>query len=271
MKTFRTKTYEIHSSKIQKNTDIVFAVLTDLHGLVFGEENANLIRAIDQAAPDAVLILGDMVVRVESGTLGSAESLLLQLAGRYPIFYALGNHEFKMSITGEFRDLYREFEEKLTEKGVRFLHNEKEQMQIHGTPFIFHGLELPLSYYHKPDSPKLSLAEMENLAGTPSEDGFHVLLAHNPKYGKTYFSWGADLTLCGHYHGGVMRLSEHHGLTCPQFLLFPPYCCGDFHQGDRHMIVSAGLGEHTIPIRIHNPRELLIIHVKPLDNKLAEV
>ena len=29
------------------------------------------------------------------------------------------------------------------------------------------------------------------------------------------------------------------------------------------MIVSAGLGEHTIPLRIHNPRELLVIDIKP--------
>lgn len=29
------------------------------------------------------------------------------------------------------------------------------------------------------------------------------------------------------------------------------------------MIVSAGLGEHTIPVRIHNPRELIIAELVP--------
>mgnify|MGYP000550335492 CR=1 FL=1 len=29
------------------------------------------------------------------------------------------------------------------------------------------------------------------------------------------------------------------------------------------MIVSAGLGEHTIPVRIHNPRELVLINLYP--------
>ena len=29
------------------------------------------------------------------------------------------------------------------------------------------------------------------------------------------------------------------------------------------MIVSAGLGEHTIPIRIHNPRELILVDLVP--------
>ena len=34
---------------------------------------------------------------------------------------------------------------------------------------------------------------------------------------------------------------------------------GDFHRGSQHMLVSAGAGEHTIPVRIHNPREVLIV------------
>ena len=128
---------------------------------------------------------------------------------------------------------------------------------------MFYGLELPMQYYKKPKSPMLSLTELESLIGIPYMEGIHVLLAHNPKYGNTYFSWGSDVILCGHYHGGVLRLSEHHGLTCPQFLLFPPFCCGDFHRGGSHMIVSAGLGEHTVPLRIHNPRELLLLVMKP--------
>ena len=72
------------------------------------------------------------------------------------------------------------------------------------------------------------------------------------------------MILSGHYHGGIVRFGKHIGLTCPQFLLFPPFCCGDFHRGDSHMLVSAGLGEHTIPVRIH-PRELLVIDMKPLE------
>ena len=27
------------------------------------------------------------------------------------------------------------------------------------------------------------------------------------------------------------------------------------------MIVSAGMGEHTVPVRIHNPRELVVVEI----------
>ena len=36
----------------------------------------------------------------------------------------------------------------------------------------------------------------------------------------------------------------------------------DFEKEGKYILVSAGLGEHTIPVRIHNPRELLIIELE---------
>jgi hypothetical protein len=263
MKDFRIKNYEIYSEKVARET--VFAFLTDLHGLNFGPDNRDLLDALEQIAPDAVLCAGDMNVNRETESLQKAQSFLLAAAGKFPVYYALGNHEYKMYRSEEFRESYLEYERTLKKGGVCMLRNEKTSVRLGGTLFWITGLELPIEYYHKPRSPKLTLETLEGLVDRPGEDGFQILLAHNPKYGETYFSWGADLTLCGHYHGGVLRFGENRGLTCPQYLLFPPFCCGAFQRGSRHMIVSAGLGEHTIPVRIHNPRELLAVKVKPIE------
>lgn len=264
MKTFRKKTYEIKTEKLTGNREVKFVILTDLHGVEFGTDNQELYDAVMEEKPDAVLVLGDMFVRSDFSTAGSAEKLLMKLSEQLTVYYALGNHECALLEKEEFRDDYLQYERKLTNEGVCFLHNEHTGMEINGTDFVFYGLEIPLEFYKKPKSPMLSLTKMESLIGIPHMDGIHVLLAHNPKYANTYFSWGADLIFSGHYHGGVLRFSEHCGLTCPQFLLFPPYCCGDFHEGGSHMIVSAGLGEHTIPLRIHNPRELISVVIKPV-------
>lgn len=64
-------------------------------------------------------------------------------------------------------------------------------MVLKGERFCFWGLELPIEYYHKPRSPKLKKEVMEELIGKPEDKGMQILLAHNPKYGKTYFEWGA--------------------------------------------------------------------------------
>ncbi len=263
METFRTRTYEIHTKKLKSRHKVKFAFLTDLHGLVYGNNNQHLYEEIMKRKPDAVLVTGDMIVCRKMETLQAAAGLLVRLSEQIPVFYVLGNHEYKMSLNPEYRQQYLNYEYLLTRAGICFLHNEHISSDFHETDFVFHGLELPMEYYHKPNSPALSLKTLEELLGTPTGSGIHILLAHNPKYGNTYLSWGADLVLSGHYHGGILRFGENHGLTCPQYLLFPPYCCGRFHGGKSTMIVSAGLGEHTIPIRIHNPRELLMIEFCP--------
>ena len=77
---------------------------------------------------------------------------------------------------------------------------------------------------------------------------------------NAYFQWGADVTLCGHYHGGVLRFGEHRGLVSPDFRLLPR-AHGLFRKNGKSVIIGAGLGEHTIPVRIHNPRELVILEL----------
>lgn len=263
MKNFVTKHYVIESEKVH-GRGVKLALMADLHGLVFGEENSLLLGAVEHEQPDAVLVAGDMLLRMEEDSCERARRLLQALAGRYPVFYGMGNHESKMACTELWEQEYANYERGLEADGVHVLHNSRRRVQLGGTDFLIHGLELPLEYYRKPGTPKLSVEKLEHMIGLPAKDCFNILIAHNPRFGNTYFSWGAELTVSGHYHGGLVRFTEHVGLCSPQYRVFPPYCCGDFHRGGGHMIVSAGLGEHTIPLRIHNPRELILITIKPL-------
>ncbi len=207
MKRFKTVHYTIHSNKIKDARGIRFAVIADLHGMEFGPDNRKLLETIHRYRPDGILIAGDMIVRNDSASLKTASSLLRSLAQQYPVYYALGNHEYKLYRTDPQENCiaarYQEYEKELKTAG------------------------------------------------------------HSPKYGDTYFDWGADLILSGHYHGGIVRIGRHNGLLSPQLHPFPKFCCGDFHRKEQHMLVSAGAGEHTIPVRIHNPRELLMVDLKP--------
>ena len=66
----------------------------------------------------------------------------------------------------------------------------------------------------------------------------------------------------GHVHGGFMRLPILGGVLTPAFKLFPKYDGGEFREGTATMILSRGLGTHTLPIRIFNPGELVVIHLE---------
>lgn len=263
MKTFRIKKYEIVSAKIKKG-EIKLAFLSDLHGLEFGEDNSELLHAVRGFSPDAVLCTGDMLVRSEPETLGTAKALLKKLAEEFPVYLSLGNHEYKLLVSEDYksmRETYKAYEQELEAGGIHILHNQYMEATIKENRIGVYGLELPLCYYDKFFSQKLTEEEITGFLGERKNE-FSILLAHNPRYGKSYFSWGADLILSGHYHGGVVRFGENIGLVSSHLRIFPPFCCGKFTRGEQHMLVSAGLGEHTIPVRFHNPRELICITVK---------
>ena len=104
--------------------------------------------------------------------------------------------------------------------------------------------------------------EMEEHLGTADRRHFQILMAHNPDYFEDYVNWGADLVLSGHVHGGIMRLPVLGGVISPSYQIFPKYDAGIFSSGTGKMIISTGLGCHSIKIRLFNPPEIDVITLK---------
>ncbi len=125
-----------------------------------------------------------------------------------------------------------------------------------------YGLEIPVDLYKKFRVQHFSLQEMQTMLGErPGGDTFSFLLAHNPQFMPTYLAWGADLVVCGHFHGGIMRLTDHQVLVSPYGFPLPRFGYGRYCDGRHTGIVTSGLGDHALDIRIHNPMELVIIDV----------
>ena len=146
MKTFRIKKYEIVSSKI-KEGEIRFAFLSDLHGLEFGEDNSELLHAVRGFSPDAVLCTGDMLVRSEPETLGTAKALLKKLAEEFPVYLSLGNHEYKLLVSEDYksmRETYKAYEQELETGDIHILHNQYMEATIKENRIGVYGLELSL-------------------------------------------------------------------------------------------------------------------------------
>ena len=263
MKKFKTTTYTIRSHKLQSH-GFTIAMISDLHNVELGKKNENLLQALQEAKPDIICIAGDLVLGKKEKSVKIAYDFIKRAVKIAPIYYGLGNHEQRMKKYPQvYGEEYRIFEKKIQKLGVTMLENSSSFLEIKGEKIQISGLALPEEYYKKRKKAELSIKTMNRLVGKVSKENFHILLAHTPKYGDTYLEWGGDLILAGHYHGGMMRLPILGGVISPDFKLFPKYCRGDFHRQDRHLIVSAGLGEHTLPIRIFNPKELVLIHCVP--------
>ena len=86
------------------------------------------------------------------------------------------------------------------------------------------------------------------------------MLAHNPLLLDSYADWGADLVLCGHMHGGLIRLPFVGGMLSPERRFFPRYDKGLYQKKNTKMYVSGGIGK----LRLGNPPEinLLVLRAK---------
>src|SRR5699024_4548454 len=90
-------------------------------------------------------------------------------------------------------------------------------------------------------------------------DTYSILLSHRPELFATYVSAKVDLVFTGHAHGGQFRIPFIGGLVAPHQGLFPQYTFGIYEEKATKMIVSRGLGNSIIPLRINNHPELVVV------------
>lgn len=256
---FVIREYTCVSDKLYK--DGKFILLSDLHNKSFGKANEKLLRAIRKENPDAVLIAGDMYTSSKNEDNTASAGFVCRLSEKYPVYYANGNHEQKTRVCPEiFGSMYGDYMKKIRTAGAVTLVNEKVFLPSYNMEI--YGLEIERSYYKKFFDQHMETGYLDGLLGRADNNRFNLLIAHNPDYFETYAGWGADLTVSGHIHGGLMVLPFLGGVVSPKLRLFPHYDGGSFEKNGKRMILSRGLGTHTLPVRIFNPGELVVIHLK---------
>jgi len=238
-------------------------VLADLHNKCYGKNNEQLLAAVKDCKPDFILVAGDIPTAKKGKGLEIAISLMSELAKDYPVYYASGNHEHRMKLYPEtYGDMGERYEEALREAGVHRLVNEHISLEENGIQI--YGSEIDKSFYKRFGVQPMGADYMESILGKSGKGQYTVLIAHNPDYFPQYAAWGADLVLSGHIHGGIVRVPIWgKGVVSPNVRLFPKYDGGIFKEDKSAMLLSRGLGMHTIPVRLFNPGELLVVDFEP--------
>lgn len=262
---FSVEETRIISDKIQKPQTLVF--LADLHDKEFGIGNKRLLEAVRCVKPDAVLIGGDiMVTKPGRCCLDVTERLIAGLTEIGPVYYGNGNHEQRMQQKpGEYPGMYRKFRRLLEQYQVIYLPN---QSAFLGDDIRISGLDISRKYYKDFAPADMAPGYVFRRLGAADDERFQILLAHSPLFFDAYAGWGADLSLAGHFHGGTIRLPVLGGVMTPQYHFFLPYCAGTFEKNGRRMIVSRGLGTHSINIRFCNLPQVVVIRLEPEQKKI---
>lgn len=254
---FVVTTHVVRDRRIKKNARAI--VLADLHNKCYGKDNERLLAAIEECKPDFILVAGDILTAKPGKSLDTAIHLMRELAEKYPVYYGSGNHEHRLKLYPEtYGDMSERYEGALREAGVVRLVNDHVFLEDYG--ISVYGSEIDRHYYKRLKEQNMEPDYLPGILGRADEDVYTILLAHNPDYFSQYAAWGADLVCAGHVHGGMVRVPFlGKGVVSPSIKLFPRYDGGVFTEGKTTMLLSRGLGMHTIPVRIFNPGEVIVV------------
>jgi predicted MPP superfamily phosphohydrolase len=217
--------------------------LSDLHIDGIDGLTEALAAALTGIEADVCVLTGDYRFEDE----GPCEEVFRRLRKLMPgitaphgIYGILGNHDESPIAFG------------LEELGGSVLVNEAVEIQRGRDSIWLAGLDDPFDY-HCDDLP----AAMD---GIPP-GAFKILLVHTPELYDEAAKAGIHLYLCGHTHGGQVRLPKIGAIRsnahCPR-----AYTYRHWTYAGMHGYTSGGLGCSTLPVRLNCPPEAVLITLR---------
>ena len=275
---FRETFYSVSSLKVDSPVRVV--QISDLHDCSFGKDNAKLIARIKKLNPDIILCTGD-IIDSDRQDNKKAMKLCSEISKIAPAYYIYGNNEVetvydfpltqkvldeKFGFDEENRDAKKllELEDKLMEQleksGIKVLKNDKATLNVGTTRIDVFGVlnSNPSSFwtYAGMRFAEYIDTEPENLKITAIHEPF-IFEEFEPDF------WG-DLLICGHTHGGSVRVPYLGPLYTHEGGLFPGrnncFVHGRYDAAGKPLIVSSGLANNNL-LRINNQPELVIIDI----------
>lgn len=238
--------------------------ISDLHNAKFGKDNQKLVDKIRECEPDMIVLTGDLV---DSNHINvdRAVQFVDEIVKICPVYYVTGNHEYWLEASA-----YDELMSGLTGAGAVILDDQVVEISRGDAKFRLVGLDdrslsdgtlealfSDESIGHDQAGQKEETADNEN----SEKKEFTVVLAHEPQYLARYASAGVDLVLSGHAHGGQFRLPFVGGIVAPDQGFLPEYTAGEYYMNGTEMIVSRGLGNSVIPVRLFNYPEIVCVEL----------
>ena len=255
--------YTISNEKIPEEFNgFKIVQLSDFHSQGYRNTTEDIINKVKDINPDIIVMTGDMV-SWDMEDIDEVKVLIKSLVELYPIYYIDGNHEHLAEILRPGK--YVAFIEFMKELGVTTIKNDYIEIYKGDKSINLYGINLPLDGATGLYVKKFQLEKnyVEKTLPEVDKDKFNILLAHTPTFIKQYSQWGADLVLCGHMHGGIVRIPfTNIGLLSPERTIFPKYAAGKFKVNGSIMIVNRGIGGSSFDLRLFNNPEITVITLR---------
>ena len=244
--------FEIVSDRIPQGFDgFRIAQVSDLHNARFGEDNAKLIEMLSQTEPDIIVLTGDLIDS-RNTDVETALDFARQAVEIAPVYYVSGNHESRVTA-------YMDLKMGLGNAGVIVLENQIVEITRGQEYITLIGIDDPSFRESYLFGDAAGIAEQKLGDLQEASDGYTILLSHRPELFDVYVDTEMDLVFSGHAHGGQFRLPFVGGLVAPNQGFFPEYDAGQFTEEKTTMIVSRGVGNSIIPVRVNNRPEIVVV------------
>ena len=111
----------------------------------------------------------------------------------------------------------------------------------------------------KGETTELTVDIIEQAVGKCPDDLPVLLISHEGHVFESFAGWGADVTFCGHIHGGIVCLPILGGVFGEHGRLFPKYTRGVYELDGKFMNLTTGLGYTKFKFRFLNMPEMSLI------------
>jgi hypothetical protein len=259
--------YDVAPPNWPADLALKIAVIADIHACepwMPAERIGTIVDLANAQKPDLTVLLGDFSGRQHFVSRylppGEWAEQLARLEAPLGVHAILGNHDWwSAALPTDSPDDGHSMRKALRGAHISLLENRAVALSHNGRPFWLVGLGDQLAHRLGPhvvrgdDDLSRALREI-------NDDAPAILLAHEP----FVFPRVPDriaLTLCGHTHGGQVRLPFVGAPFVPTWGDIKPYAYGLYGEGDRRLIVSGGLGTSHLPVRFLCPPEVVVVNL----------
>jgi predicted MPP superfamily phosphohydrolase len=263
--------YRLSPPRWPQGLSLKLAVLADLHACkpwMDVERIEGIVAQVNALRPDAVLLLGDYVAGHKLARYSeplAAKDWAGSLAGlKAPlgVHAVLGNHDWwEERAVQDRRSGPTKAGTALQSAGITLHENTALRLVKDGAPVWIAGLGDQWAFYPRRWSDFAGYTGVDDLAGTlalATDDAPIILMAHEPDIFPRVPDRVA-LTVCGHTHGGQVRVFGFAPYVPSKF--GTRYVYGHIVEDGRNLIVSGGLGCSGLPVRFGAPPEIVMIEL----------
>jgi len=237
---------KLENSKLEAPLKIVFFGDTHLGEFNDNDQLDRIVEKVNAENADLVIFTGDLIGSTKNFSVNpeAISQSLLKINATYGKVAVMGNHEYALLDNYNYEDL-------MNAAGFTVLVNDwldisKLNVRLLGLDDVYRG------------NPDIALTDQAR------DDGYNILITHEPDIVDDMNSDAVQLVLAGHTHGGQITLPYLTEQILPangRKYVKGLFAVGSHGQTD--LFVTKGTGMTKLPFRFLNVPEIVAIEVSP--------